>query len=538
VTSPQPYAPSRDEARQNPWVILIVICTAVFMLLLDTTIVNNAQVKIREGLDANLTEIQWVLDAYILAYAVLLLSFGRLGDIFGRKRLFLLGMLLFTVASGVCGVSSWFGDQIGVSGVNMLIGARVLQGIGGAMMMPQSLSLLTVTFPPEKRGAAMGVWGSVIGLGAVAGPLIGGYLVTHYAWEWVFLINIPVGVGALIAAYRIIPESTDPLASRKLDWVGLALSGLGIFGFVYGIIEGNIKGWEDSRIIGSIALGLLLIGVFVWWESRVPDPMMKIELFRQRNFFIGNFISLAVAFGMLGIFFPMTIYLQGVLGYSAIKSGLAMSPMSLTMLLAAPLSGRLTDRIGVRWILFGGLVTMSAGILYIINQTTLDATPWTLLPANALTGLGMGFTFAPLTAAVMRDVPPRIAGSASGILNTTRNIGQVLGIAVLGSVLQHQIGVHVDDRLESTELDPAVHGQVVEYAQQSQFERLTSVVPADTFTMVMSAVRGGFTDSIHDTFLAGTLVCLVAASWFLRNPVAERTAATERASERATVAAD
>jgi EmrB/QacA subfamily drug resistance transporter len=535
VTSPQSFAPSRGEARQNPWVILIVICTAVFMLLLDTTIVNNAQVKIREGLDANLTEIQWVLDAYILAYAVLLLSFGRLGDIFGRKRLFLLGMLLFTIASGVCGVSSWLGDQIGVSGVNMLIGARVLQGIGGAMMMPQSLSLLTVTFPPEKRGAAMGIWGSVIGLGAVAGPLIGGYLVTHYAWEWVFLINIPVGAGALIAAYRIIPESTDPLASRKLDWVGLALSGLGIFGFVYGIIEGNIKGWEDSRIIGSIALGLLLIGVFVWWESRVPDPMMKIELFRQRNFFIGNFISLAVAFGMLGIFFPMTIYLQGVLGYSAIKSGLAMSPMSLTMLLAAPLSGRLTDRVGVRWILFGGLVTMSAGILYIINQTTLDATPWTLLPANALTGLGMGFTFAPLTAAVMRDVPPRIAGSASGILNTTRNIGQVLGIAVLGSVLQHQIGVHVDNRLGSTGLDPAVHGQVVDYAQQSQFERLTSLVPANMFARVMGAVQGGFTDSIHDTFLAGTVVCLVAAaaSWFLRNPVVERTTATERAPERA-----
>jgi EmrB/QacA subfamily drug resistance transporter len=517
-----------------------VICTAVFMLLLDTTIVNNAQVKIREGLDANLTEIQWVLDSYILAYAVLLLSFGRLGDIFGRKRLFLLGMLFFTIASGLCGVSSWMGDQIGVSGVNMLIGARVLQGIGGAMMMPQSLSLLTVTFPPEKRGAAMGIWGSVIGLGAVAGPLIGGYLVTHYAWEWVFLINIPVGIGALIAAYRIIPESTDPLASRKLDWVGVALSGLGIFGFVYGIIEGNIKGWGDSRIIGSIALGLLLIAVFVWWEARVPDPMMKIELFRQRNFFIGNFISLAVAFGMLGIFFPMSIYLQGVLGYSAIKAGVAMLPMSVMMLLAAPLSGRLTDRIGVRWILFGGLLTMTAGILYIIRQTTLDATPWTLLPANAVTGLGMGFTFAPLTAAVMRDVPPRIAGSASGILNTTRNIGQVLGIAVLGSVLQHQVGVHVDDRLESTAVDPAVHDQVVVYAQQSQFERLSALVPGDLLSTVTGAVRGGFTDSIHDTFLAGTFICLVAAaaSWFLRNPAREHAGVTQRAAEQVVAAAD
>ncbi|HRA48983.1 MAG TPA: MFS transporter, partial [Thermomicrobiales bacterium] len=219
---------------RNPWVILIVICTAVFMLLLDTTIVNNAQVKIREGLGANLTEIQWVLDAYILTYAVFLLSLGRLGDIFGRKRLFMIGMLIFTVASGLCGISSWLGDLIGISGVNALIAARVLQGFGGAMMMPQSLSLLVVAFPPEKRGTAMGVWGSVVGLGAVAGPVIGGYLVTHYAWEWVFLINLPVGVAALIAAYRIIPESTDPHATRRLDYAGLVLSGVGILAFVYG----------------------------------------------------------------------------------------------------------------------------------------------------------------------------------------------------------------------------------------------------------------------------------------------------------------
>ena len=510
------------------------------MLLLDTTIVNNAQVKIRQGLNANLTEIQWVLDSYILAYAVLLLSLGRLGDIFGRKRLFLMGMFVFTAASAFCGISSWLGDQIGVSGVNMLIGARVLQGIGGSMMMPQSLSLLTVTFPPEKRGTAMGIWGSVVGLGAVAGPLIGGYLVTHYDWEWVFLINIPVGVAALIAAARIIPESTDPHATRRLDWVGLALSGLGIFGFVYGIIEGNITGWDNPRIIGSILIGLLLVGVFIWWEMRVPDPMMKIELFRNRNFAIGNFIALAVSFGMLGIFFPMSIFLQGVLGYTAIKAGATMIPMSVAILLAAPLSGRLTDRLGVRWILFGGLLTMVVGIFFIIRQSTLDATPWTLLPANALTGIGMGFTFAPMTAAVMRDVPPRIAGSASGILNTTRNIGQVLGIAALGSLLQHQVGVHVDNRLTSTSLDPAVHDQVVTYAQQSQFERVAGLVPADVLSGVMEAVRGGFTDSIHNTFLAGTFICLIAAaaSWFLRNPVQERAGARERAIEPVVAAAD
>lgn len=527
-------------SEQNPWVVLVVLCTAVFMLLLDTTIVNNAQVKIREGLHANLTEIQWVLDSYILTYAVLLLSLGRLGDVFGRKRLFMLGMALFTLASGLCGISSWLGDLIGVSGINMLIAARVCQGIGGAMMMPQSLSLLTVVFPPAKRGAAMGIWGSIVGLGAVAGPLIGGYLVTHYAWEWIFLINLPVGAGALIAAYKIIPESMDPLATRKLDWTGLTLSGLGIFGFVYGVIEGNIKGWREPTIVGSIVVGLILIGIFVWWELRVPDPMMKIELFKIRNFFLGNIVALAVSFGMLGIFFPMTIYLQGVLGYSAIKAGVAMSPMSLTILFAAPLSGRLSDRLGTRWILVGGLLVMVIGIFWITSESTLAATPWSLLPSLVLTGLGMGFTFAPMTAAVMHDVPPRIAGSASGILNTMRNIGQVLGIAVLGSVLQHQVAVHVNDRLEPVPITPGARNQIVDYAQQSQFERIAALAPGEQLAAISSAVQSGFTDSVHNTFVTGALICLVAAAaaFFLKDPARAHAVTSRQADARAVAPAD
>lgn len=521
--SQRPSQSSSSEQR-NPWVVLIVICTAVFMLLLDTTIVNNAQVKIREGLGANLTQIQWVLDAYILTYAVFLLSLGRLGDIFGRKRLFMLGMLIFTIASGLCGISSWVGDLVGISGVNALIAARVLQGFGGAMMMPQSLSLLVIAFPPEKRGAAMGIWGSVVGLGAVAGPVIGGYLVTHYDWEWVFLINLPVGIAALIAALRIIPESRDPHASRRLDYVGLILSGIGILLFVYGCIEGNIKGWGSPVILGTLAGGLALVAVFIWWEARVAEPMMRLELFKIRNFSIGNFIALAVSFGMLGIFFPMTIYLQGVLGYTAIKAGLTMAPMSIVMLFGAPIAGRMTDRFGPRWIVFGGLVTMVVGIMYLARLTDLDTTPAKLLPALIIGGLGMAFTFSPMTAATMRDVPPQISGSASGILNTVRNIGQVLGIAILGSVLQHQVSVHVADELGGTALPVDQKDQVVTLAQQSQFERIADVVDPGQIGAVFEAVQRGFTSSIHNTFLVGSLLCLLAAaaSWFLRDPVRAR----------------
>jgi len=526
---------------RNSWLVLIVICTAVFMLLLDTTIVNNAQVKIREGLDANLTQIQWVLDSYILAYAVLLLSFGRLGDIFGRKRLFVVGMSIFTAASGLCAASAWIGDEIGVSGVNILIAARVLQGIGGAFMMPQSLTLVTVVFPPEKRGTALGIWGSVVGLGAIMGPIIGGVMVTHYAWEWVFLINIPVGIAAVIATIKIVPESFDPLASKRLDWLGLALSSFGIFAVVYAMIEGNAKGWTSPTILGLTALGIALLVLFVFWERKVAEPMMRLELFKIRNFWVGNVMATAISFGMLGIFFPMTIFLQGVLGFTPIRSGLTMVPMSIMLMIAAPIAGRLTDKIGARWLMVSGASLMFVGILFLITQVSLD-TDWKQLgPALAVTGIGMGFTFSPMTAAAMRDVPPRIAGSASGILNTMRNIGQVLGIAVLGSYLQNRVGTHVEDRVAGIPLDPKVHNEVITLAQQSQFDKLAGVVPADQFNVVFAAIQGGFVDALHNTFLFGAITCLLAAgiATQIRNPQPRIVAETVVSPmEAAAVAAD
>jgi EmrB/QacA subfamily drug resistance transporter len=512
--------PSTPANARNPWLVLVVICTAVFMLLLDTTIVNNAQVKIREGLDANLTQIQWVLDSYILAYAVLLLSFGRLGDIYGRKRLFVIGMSVFTGASMLCAASAWIGETLDISGVNVLIIARVLQGIGGACMMPQSLTLVTVVFPPEKRGAALGIWGSVVALGALAGPILGGIIVTHYAWEWVFLINLPVGIAAILLTLRIVPESSDPLASRRLDWAGLGLSSVGIFMFVYAMIEGNVKGWTSPEILGLAFGGLALLVIFVLWERRAPDPMMKLELFKIRNFWIGNVIATTISFGMLGIFFPMTIFLQGVLGFTPIRAGLTMTPMSLALMVAAPLAGRLTDRVGPRWIMVTGGSLMTAGILFLITRIELDADWTTLLAPLVVTGIGMGLTFSPMTAAAMRDVPPRIAGSASGIINTMRNIGQVLGIAVLGSLLQNRVIEHVGTNLESIDLSDETRDNITTLAQQSQFERLGEVVPADQMAAVFSAIQNGFVDALHNTFFVGAMTCAIAAltATMVRNP--------------------
>src|SRR5579884_1918873 len=430
-------AASAAAARErNPWLVLLVLCTAVFMLLLDSTVVNVAQQKIKEGLGADLSQIQWVLDSYILVYAVLLLAFGRLGDVFGRKRLFLVGMAIFTAASALCGASHWLGQQVGLSGADALILARVIQGVGGAFMMPQTLSLLTVVFPPERRGAALGIWSGMVSLGAIVGPIIGGLVVTHYAWEWIFLINVPIGAVAFVAALAIIPESKDPRASRRLVWGGLLLSGVGIFALVYALIEGGKRGWGDPEILGLIAVGAVLLTLFVWWEARAADPLMKLELFKLRNFWVGNVVAGTISFGLLGIMFPLTLFLQVALGFSPIRAGLTTAPMSVVIMLVAPLAGRMTDRIGARWILFVGLALAGGGILLMVTELNLQTTWVPLLPSMTLTGAGMGLTFAPMTTAAMQEVPPRIAGSASGIINTIRQTGQVLGVAVLGSVLQ------------------------------------------------------------------------------------------------------
>ena len=395
------------------------------MLLLDTTIVNVAQQKIKEGLNADLSQIQWILDSYILAFAVLMLSFGRIGDIYGRKKMFVTGMAVFIAASGLCGISVWIADLVGIPGATALIIARVLQGIGGALMMPQTLSLITVAFPPQKRGAAMGVWGSVVALGAVLGPLLGGYIVTHYPWEWVFLINIPVGIVAILATLAIVPESRDPLASGKLDWGGVIFSATAIFALVYALIEGPKFGWTSPQTLGLLLVSAAVFVIFVWWERRVPDPMVKLELFGIRNFWVANVIGLAIPFGLFGIFFPMTVFLQGALGMTPLEAGLTMMPMSLMLMFVAPISGRLSDRIGARWILTTGLTLVTVGILLMTSRVSTTTNWQTLLPALVVTGTGMGMTFAPMTAAAMSRVPPRISGSASGILNTSRNIGQL-----------------------------------------------------------------------------------------------------------------
>src|SRR5215208_3105578 len=522
---------------QNPWLILLVLCGAIFMLLLDTTIVNVAQQKIKEGLNADLSQIQWILDSYILAFAVLMLSFGRIGDIYGRKKMFVTGMAVFIAASALCGISGLIADLLGIPGATALIAARVLQGMGGALMMPQTLSLITVAFPPQKRGAAMGVWGSVVALGAVLGPLLGGYIVTHYPWEWIFLINIPVGIVAILSTLTIVPESGDPFASGKLDWGGLLFSAAAIFTLVYALIEGPRFGWTSPQTLGLLLVSVVVFTIFVWWERRVADPMVKLELFRIRNFWVASVIGLAVPFGLFGLFFPMTIFLQGALGMSPLEAGLTMMPMSLMLMFVAPLSGRLSDRIGARWILTTGITLVTVGILLMTSQVSTTTNWRTLLPALVITGTGMGMTFAPMTAAAMSQVPPRISGSASGILNTSRNIGQLLGIAVLGSVLQSRLGLHAGSEFRSLPIgDGAIRYQIAELVHEGRMEAIPSVIPPgqqDLLPIIFDSMRQVFVLSMHETFYVGALICFVALgfSFLMQNPGRRTAQAADRVRE-------
>ncbi len=433
-------------ARTNPWLVLVVLTTGFFMILLDTTIVNVAIPAMSKGLNATLDEILWVLNAYILVYAVLLIPAGRLGDLFGQRNMFALGLAVFTVASALCGFSQ---------NSTELIAARIVQGVGGALLTPQTLAILTSIFPPERRGAAFGIWGGVAGLATIAGPTIGGALITYFDWPWIFFINVPIGIGAFIATFLIVPD-LRPGRRQGWDLVGVALATAGLFGIVFGLIEGQRYNWGEIASYGItipevIGGGVALMIVFVVWEYFQKQPLVPLSLFEERNFAVTNWIAAAISFGMLSMFLPVTIYLQSVRGFSALAAGLTFAPMSLTSMIIAPFAGRLADRIGGKYILMSGISLFTVGFSLVAYVAGPDSTWITFLVPAIIAGAGMGMTFAPMTTVAMRNIQPRMAGAASGVLNTTRQLGAAIGSAVVGGLLQNQLAT-------------ALHNQAVAHA--------------------------------------------------------------------------
>jgi len=419
----------------NPWVILIVVSLGFFMTLLDLTIVNIAIPNMIGKLHASLDDVLWVINAYALVLAVLLITCGRLGDLLGQRQMFFAGVALFTAASAACGLAPSPG---------WLIGFRAIQGLGAAMLMPQSLAILTMVFPPDRRGAAFGVWGAVAGVATVAGPTLGGLLVTAFDWRYIFFINLPIGVAVLILTVIVIPDLRTGQRHR-FDIGGIVLASLALLAFCYALVEGQKYNWGTITSFISIPLlfgvGAVLLGLFVYQQARrqAHEPLVPFALFRDRNYSLMNLVTGFIAIGMLGIFLPFTIYLQSVLGFSALKAGLTMAPASLVSMFVAPVAGRMSDRIGGKYILMVGLVLFAGGMgsIAIIAQT--NSAWYDFLAPQFVAGIGIGCTFAPMITVAMRNVNPRLAGAASGVFNTTRQVGTVIGTAGVGALLQNRL---------------------------------------------------------------------------------------------------
>lgn len=433
-TGAMPAAPAPPTTELDPrrWLALASVMTALFMVLLDVSIVNVAIPAIRSNLAANNADIQFVIAGYGLAYAVLLITGGRLGDIFGRKRLFIIGMSGFVLASALCGLAQ---------SAIMLDLSRVLQGAMAAMMYPQVLSVIQVTFPPQERAKVFGLVGAVIGIATITGPLAGGLIIrndiTGGSWRWIFLVNLPIGIAALIAASRLITESRAPNATR-LDVVGVLLATAGILLLVYPLVEGQVAGWPAWTFI-CMAISPVMLVLFVLYERSLPStrfPLVQLSLFRIRSFSVGVAISAVFIAGIPAFFFTFSLMLQVGLGFSALNAGLTTIPWSLSSAVASAMSTRIAPRLGKYTIAIGSTLLV-IGMLGVIGTLHLEGTKltgWDLIPSFVVSGLGLGTVIAPLLNIILAGVPGRDAGSASGVLTTFQQLGGAIGVAVVGVV--------------------------------------------------------------------------------------------------------
>src|SRR5919201_2467258 len=413
------------------WWTLGAVAFGLFMIMLDNTIVNVALPSIQRDLGIGISELEWVVNGYALTFAVLMLTGGKLADLLGRRLLFIVGLAIFTGASLACGLAPNAG---------FLIGARAVQGIGAAIMNPATLGIITATFPPRQRGTAIGIWAGTSAMALAIGPLVGGVLTEKISWSWIFFINVPIGVLGVFMALWAIDESRDTSEVQRLDVPGLLSSAIGLFALTYALIEANNYGWTSVRILALFATAVVAVAVFVLLELHQRVPMLDVHLFRQRTFSGANFTMLLVALAMFGIFFFNSIFVQRILGYSPIQAGAMFLPMTLLVTVVAPTAGRLTDKIGARWLVGTGL-TLVAASLVVFAQLDEHSTFWNILPGLVLGGIGMSMTMTPTTAAAMGSVPVDKAGVGSAVLNSARQVGGSLGIAVMGAVVASQVSV-------------------------------------------------------------------------------------------------
>jgi EmrB/QacA subfamily drug resistance transporter len=475
MASPQVTPPVAPEVR--PWPALWALVLGFFMILVDSTIVSVATPSILTDLHTDVGNVVWVTSAYLLAYAVPLLITGRLGDRIGPKKLYLTGLTLFTIASVWCGLTN---------SIEMLIIARVFQGLGASMMTPQTMAVITRIFPANQRGKAMSLWGATAGVATLVGPILGGVLVDGLGWQWIFFINAPIGVLGFVLAWRLVPDL--PTHEHKFDLVGVALSSIGLFCLVFGIQEGQKYDWGQISgpisVWGLIIVGLLVIGIFLFWQAKNKgEPLLPLSLFKDRNFSLANTAITTVGFAITAMTFPLMLYAQSVRGLTPTRSALLLVPMAVISGMLAPFVGRLTDKAHPRYLAGFGLLCCSISLFWLSQVIEPDVAIWKLLLPIALLGVANGFMWAPLGSTATRNLPMHQAGAGAGVYNTTRQVGAVLGSAGIAVLMESRLASNL----------PAMQGMAAEGGAGKLPE----------------ALRQGFSDSMAQSMVLPAAVLLI-----------------------------
>jgi len=505
-------------ASRRRWWVLVAMVFGLFMPMLDSLVVNVALPTIQRDLNAGVSELQWMIDAYTLTFATFMLTGGTLSDRFGRKRFFIGGLVVFTAGSLACGLASSTAE---------LVAFRALQGLGGSLLLPGSLAIISATFHGKERGAAIGAWSAMSGVAVAVGPLVGGYLVQHVSWQSIFFVNVPVGALAVVLTWWAVTESRGAPGVRRLDPLGAASGTAGLFFLTYATIEGNTRGWTDGLILGSFALAVVSLALFVKVEQGRPSPMLPLSFFRNPTFTAAIATAVAVFFALFGMTFFLSLYLQNVVGYDPVATGVRLVPFTVMILLIAPVSGRLSDRYGSRWFMAGGTALLGGGLAMCLRMQVGSSYVAVILPAMVMMGAGMALTMSPLSSAVMGSVDQRRVGIASATQTTASQIGGVFGIALLGAVVTAAFKSRFRSGLLRAGLPAEVAGKLVAKAGTAAAsgtvpQATLGGLPARVAHAVPAVVRGSFVGAFHSGIYVSVgfaVLASVLAATFVRSHV-------------------
>jgi EmrB/QacA subfamily drug resistance transporter len=497
------------------WWTLAAMCFALFMIMLDNTVVNVALPSIQRDLHASISSLEWTVNAYTLTFAVLLVTGGRLGDIFGRRTMFLFGVVAFAVSSAFIGLAPT---------QELLVAGRAVQGIGAAFMMPGTLSIISDAFPPHERGRAIGTWAGVSGLALAIGPVVGGALTEYVSWRAIFFLNLPVAAGAVVVTLFAARNSRDETVDRSVDYPGIIALSAGLTGLILALIEGNSWGWGSPAIVGLFAAAVAGLVAFVLIETHRRVPMVDFSFFKSRTFAGANLIAIVISFAMLAQFFFMALYMQNILGYSALGAGVRFLPSTLMIIVLAPVAGRLADKIGPKPLIVAGLSVLALS-LFLQSQISAQSGYGTLLPAFVLLGVGIALTMSPMSTAAMNAVDVTKAGVASGVLSMGRMVGGSLGVAVTGALFQGQFTNHVHQLTAGTTLAKYPSDQMYEAVSSGQANQIASGATPTQAHELLNVARDSFVHALAGSMRLSLVVVvlgLVAAIALMKGGLPRR----------------